>query len=350
MEGSRSSNAPITKKPPSVRPRGPQEPSRGIFRQSGSNKPEPDGRRLYWETLARPAPGAGKVWQEVLRPIRQSPGVDAAEGIPLTELDFIGSPPAIINRYSSESERTVALIPEGVRHRIEEIMKKSGSEFNPDEISPCPFTDMEIAELEAERDPMDASKPREMLVFLPKKLGPAALCEMWGMQSNLNFEVDSLVRTVMKAVDQWFIASTSRVPEHMYKTGDWIIEFYNRKRFMSGEQRLHGMDIRRYITFAGYHRELFGQLPDEAYWNFLWGASYDRSGILVSGFKRGILNSHGWMKNWHAKFCGSRYITLAPREEINPETEHLRRVYRYQFGERVAPAEIDPKAPESGMN
>ncbi len=297
-----------------------------------SNPPAHEGRSRGFGfvepvTGGDAAPNGNGKWTKCWRDGKG--GVDA-EGTPLGSRASDAprerrAAPATIHLLSSEIERTIALIPDKVRHRMEVALEKNGQKFDPTEIKPCPFTDGEISELGLERDAQDPSKPREMLVFLPKNLSPAELHGMWGLQSNINFDVDRLVGTTMKNLDQWFIIATCSVPEMIDAVCRDIVAEY--AHHTNGEQVVHGMDIRRYIAFLGYHLDLFGELPDRQYWNFLWGAPYDRSGILISGIdKYGVINSHGWMRNWRAKFAGSRCIVLPPREEINAATEHIQRV------------------------
>lgn len=353
MEGSRSSKEPmpeaggkrVSSRPP--RANGAKAKIWGVKKAEGERKPvesrssiiSPSNATAVWDKILRKNEGMG-----TLPP-------DAVEGTPImvsTNGSGAGTAPAIIRKYSSEVERTMALIPAGVRHRIEQALEKSRDKFDPAAVRPCPFTDSEIDELAHFRDPEDFSKPREMLVFLPKNLAPDALCGMWGIKSNMNFANDGLVNVTMKDVDQWFITSTSRIPEFLSKSGDWIIDFYKGK--MNGEQRLHGMDIRRYLMFCGFHFEHFGRFPDQGYWNFLWATAYDRSGILVSGFDRfGVLSSHGWMKNWSSKFSGSRYVVLPPRDEVHPETEKIERVYRYDDKGRNAGRRADGDLENAGL-
>lgn len=91
--------------------------------------------------------------------------------------------------------------------------------------------------------------------------------------------------------------------------------------------------MRRYLAFCGTYKYLYGFFPDNQYWAFLLSGKYDLSGISMVGFdKHGILSHHGWMKNFKAKFCGSRYIVIPPRIEINNETVHLKRAYRGKKG------------------
>lgn len=181
------------------------------------------------------------------------------------------------------------------------------------EMAPCPFTEREIAELDARE---------EMLVYVPKKITPTEMCKRWGIQSNTNFDVDRLVRTVMITEDQWFVTSAQPTPEFINKSALTARRTYE-------DEGLHGLDIRRYLAFAASYRLRYDTWPDRLYWTFLLSGAYDRSGISVVGFDaHGILNHHGWMRNFKSKFSGSRYAVIAPRIEITPHTEHLPRAYR----------------------
>ena len=92
---------------------------------------------------------------------------------------------------------------------------------------------------------------------------------------------------------------------------------------------LHGMDVRRWLAFAATYRLRFSKLPDQCYWTFLLSGSYDRSGVSIIGFDaNGTVSHHGWMKDFKAKFVGSRYVVLPPRIEVTTETESLPRAYR----------------------
>lgn len=180
-------------------------------------------------------------------------------------------------------------------------------------ISPCPFTEKEISELE---------KTGEILVYLPANLSMEELCNLFGIKANVNFENEKMIRNVMTKEDQWFITSASKTPELIYKSAQFSERVYT-------DEGLHGMDFRRYLAFAGTFKNLFGDFPDQTYWTFLLSGSYDRSGVSVVGFdSNGVLSHHGWMKDFRAKFTGSRYMVLAPRIEIMPETEKLSRAYR----------------------
>ena len=181
------------------------------------------------------------------------------------------------------------------------------------EMAPCPFVPEEIAELE---------ETNELLVYVPARLKASEMCRMWGIESNVDFDRDKLVRTAMISESHWFITSASATPEHMYKSAVVAKRSYE-------DDGLHGLDVRRYLAFAATYRWKFGTLPDKMYWTFLLSGSYDRSGVSVVGFDAyGVLSHHGWMKNFKSKFTGSRYAVLAPRIEITPETRHLPRAYR----------------------
>ena len=180
-------------------------------------------------------------------------------------------------------------------------------------ISPCPFTKKEISEIE---------KTGEILVYLPANLSMDELCELFGIKTNVDFENEKMIRNVMTKEDQWFITSASKTPELIYKSAQFAERVY-------ADESLHGMDFRRYLAFAGTFKNLFGNFPDQTYWTFLLSGSYDRSGVSIVGFdSNGVLSHHGWMEDFRAKFTGSRYVVLAPRIEIEPETEKLSRAYR----------------------
>jgi hypothetical protein len=179
--------------------------------------------------------------------------------------------------------------------------------------SPCPFTDAEIAEL---------TRTNEMLVYVPKSMTASEMCRRWEFRSNVDFDSDRLIRYTMTTEDHWFVTSAAKAPELMYRSG------VAAKRAFEDEG-LHGMDLRRYLAFAATYRLRFGVLPDQIYWTFLLGGAYDRSGVSIIGFdSHGLLNHHGWMKDFKAKFVGSRYVVLAPRLEVMPETIDLPRAYR----------------------
>lgn len=185
--------------------------------------------------------------------------------------------------------------------------------YGPITPAPCPFTEAEIAEL---------SGTNEMLVYIPA--GPTAteMCRMWDFKTSVDFDADKLIRYTMATEDQWIVASASPTPELIYKSGVRAGRVYE-------DEGLHGMDVRRYLAFAATFRLRFGVLPDQAYWTFLLGGRYDRSGISVIGFDvHDTLSHHGWMRDFKAKFVGSRYAVIAPRIEITPDTEQLPRAYR----------------------
>lgn len=194
------------------------------------------------------------------------------------------------------------------------------------EIAPCPFTDDEIAEL---------ATTGEMLVYLPSRLTADDLAERWNIEMNVALEREKLIRSVMISEDQWFITSASARPELLYHSGQAAKRIFE-------DEGLHGMDLRRYLAFAATFRLCNGHLPDLTYWTFLLSGSYDRSGVSVVGFdKYGVLSHHGWMKNFKAKFAGSRYIVIAPRIEITDETRYLDRARRGERSRRGLEAALD---------
>jgi hypothetical protein len=194
------------------------------------------------------------------------------------------------------------------------------------DIAPCPFTEKERAEME-ETD--------EMLVYVPAGIKPAEMCKRWGIPANIDFENEKMIRTVMNTEDQWFATSRSKAPELIYQSGQAAKRIYE-------DEGLHGMDLRRYLAFVATFRAQFDSVPDKLYWVFLHSGSYDRSGISVIGFDcHGVLNHHGWMKNFKAKFTGSRYICIAPRIEVNAETESVPRAYRTKKGWQGQEAGMD---------
>jgi hypothetical protein len=193
-------------------------------------------------------------------------------------------------------------------------------------ITPCPFTAAEIDEL---------ALHNELLVYLPAKLSMSELCTRFGIHTNVNFEHENLIRNTMVNEDQWFITSAQKTPELMYRTGVAAKRIYE-------DEGLHGMDFRRYLAFAATFKYHFGEFPDQTYWTFLLSGSYDRSGVSIIGFDaKGILNHHGWMKNFKAKYLGSRYVVIAPRIEVVPETEELSRAYRGKRGSQGKEAEME---------
>ena len=194
------------------------------------------------------------------------------------------------------------------------------------EVAPCPFTKEERKELEARG---------EMLVYLPAGITPADMCKRWGIKANVDFENESLIRTVMNSEDQWFVTSSSKTPELMYHSGASAKRIYE-------DDGLHGMDLRRYLAFCATYRAKYDVFPDKVYWTFLHSGSYDRSGISLVGFDaKGVLNHHGWMKNFKAKFAGSRYICIAPRLEVTTDTQVVPRAYRATQGWRGQEAAMD---------
>lgn len=197
-----------------------------------------------------------------------------------------------------------------IKVEIADYVKKL---YGRNEFAPCPFTDREIAEL---------SETNELLVYLPAKLSMRELCDLFEIKANVDFDNERMIRNVMTKEDNWFICSASERPELLYQSARKSQRRYE-------DESLHGMDFRRYLAFLAMFRDKFGQLPDQQYWTFLHSGSYDRSGISIVGFDRNnVLNHHGWMKDFRAKFVGSRYVVLPPRIEITEETEQLSRAYR----------------------
>ncbi|HAJ62025.1 MAG TPA: hypothetical protein DCP31_24615 [Cyanobacteria bacterium UBA8543] len=184
-------------------------------------------------------------------------------------------------------------------------------------IAPCPFTEKEMLELDS---------LNELLVYLPAKLSMSELCNRFGIKANVNFDNESLIRNTMTNEDQWFIVSGEKTPEMIYRTGLSAKRTYE-------DEGLHGMDLRRYLAFAATFKLKHDRFPDDTYWTFLLSGSYDRSGVSIVGFDaHGVLNHHGWMRNFKAKYLGSRYVVIPPRIEITPETEKLPRAYRGKRG------------------
>jgi len=178
---------------------------------------------------------------------------------------------------------------------------------------PCPFTDLEVAELE---------RTDEMLVYVPAKIDANEMCRRWGIKSNVDFEADRLIRYAMPTESHWFVTSRCATPDLMYKSG-----VVARRQFE--DEGLHAMDVRRYLAFCATFQLHFGKLPDQGYWTFLLSGAYDRSGVSIIGFdSHGVLSHHGWMKDFKAKFVGSRYAVLAPRIEVSVHTAPLPRAYR----------------------
>ncbi len=194
------------------------------------------------------------------------------------------------------------------------------------EVAPCPFTPTEVAELES---------TGELLVYLPKGITPREMCTRWGIAANVDLENEKMIRSVMVAEDQWFVTARSSTPELIYQSGQAAQRLYE-------DQGLHGLDFRRYLAFVGAYRFLEDDWPDKTYWTFLLSGSYDRSGVSVVGFdKHGVLSHHGWMKNFKAKFCGSRYAVIAPRIEITRETSNLPRARRGSKARENREADLD---------
>lgn len=179
--------------------------------------------------------------------------------------------------------------------------------------SPCSFTATERLELH---------RTGELLVYVPARMTANEMCQLWGFRSNVDFDGDKLIRYTMTSESHWFVAAASKTPEMIYRSA--VVA----KRSFEDEG-LHGMDVRRYLAFAATYRLHHGVLPDQLYWTYLIAGAYDRSGISIIGFDaHGVLNHHGWMKDFKAKFVGSRYAVLAPRVEVTPETKDLPRAYR----------------------
>jgi hypothetical protein len=194
------------------------------------------------------------------------------------------------------------------------------------DIAPCPFTEKERAEL---------AENGEMLVYVPSGITPAQMCKNWGIRANVDFENEKMIRTVMNTEDQWFATSSAKTPELIYQSGQAAKRIYE-------DDGLHGMDLRRYLAFVATFRARFDVLPDKLYWVFLHSGSYDRSGISVVGFDaHDVLNHHGWMRNFKAKFTGSRYVCIAPRIEVTADTEDLSRAYRAKRGWQGQEAGMD---------
>lgn len=177
----------------------------------------------------------------------------------------------------------------------------------------CPFTLPELAEME---------RRGEMAVYVPAGISAAEMCRLWGITSNVDFEADRLIRYAMVDEDHWFVTAASTHPELLNLSAVAAKRQYE-------DDGLHGLDVRRYLAFVATYRAASDVVPDRAYWTFLHSGSYDRSGISIIGFDvHGVLSHHGWMKNFRAKFVGSRYAALAPRVEITRETAALPRAYR----------------------
>lgn len=190
----------------------------------------------------------------------------------------------------------------------------------PADTAACPFTRAELDELE-ETD--------ELVVYVPAGYSARELCDLFGIRSNIDFDVeDKMIRTVMSDESHWFVTSAAKVPELIGTSGKAARRVYE-------DEGLHGMDLRRYLCFCATFKARHGEFPDQAYWTFLHSGSYDRSGISIVGFDaHSNLSHHGWMRNFQAKFCGSRYAVLAPRTEILPQTEGLPRARRGISGAR----------------
>lgn len=203
---------------------------------------------------------------------------------------------------------------------LDELVDGMFGRHRPADVAPCPFTDAERKELE---------HTGELLVYVPSGMSAAELADMLEIRSNVNFEVEAgMIRTVMADESHWFLTSSSKVPELLSYSAKAARRLYE-------DEGLHGLDIRRYLCFCAAFRARYGSLPDQAYWTFLLSGAYDRSGVSIVGFDaRGNLSHHGWMRNFQAKFCGSRYAVLAPRIEVLPQTEGLVRARRGESGAR----------------
>src|SRR4028118_129453 len=92
-------------------------------------------------------------------------------------------------------------------------------------ISACPFSEMELAELDLHN---------ELLVYLPAKLSMSELCKRFGIKANVNFENETMIKNVMVNEDQWFITSAQKTPELIYQTGVSAKRTYE-------DEGLHGM-------------------------------------------------------------------------------------------------------------
>lgn len=194
------------------------------------------------------------------------------------------------------------------------------------DITTCPFTESEILELET---------TNELLVHLPAGTTAAELCDIANIKANIDFRNEHLIKNVMINEDQWFIASASQTPELLYRSGTTSARTYE-------DEGLHGMDLRRYLAFVAVYAARFDQLPDQVYWTFLLSGKYDRSGVSIVGFdSHSVLNHHGWMRNFKAKFAGSRYVVLPPRIEVTAETGTLSRAYRGRVSSLGREADLD---------
>jgi len=185
--------------------------------------------------------------------------------------------------------------------------------FGNADLSSCPFTEYELAEL---------TETGELLVHLPAKISVSELCELCDVRINIAVEHENLIRNVMVDEDQWFITSAAPRPELLYQSGTSARRIYE-------DEGLHGMDLRRYLAFVATYQAHTGALPDQTYWTFLLSGRYDRSGVSIVGFDpHGVLSHHGWMRDFRAKFAGSRYVVLPPRIEVTDETSTLARARR----------------------
>ncbi|NUS73782.1 MAG: hypothetical protein HOQ05_10295 [Corynebacteriales bacterium] len=222
--------------------------------------------------------------------------------------ELAGGQALIHNEHASTNENQILL---DERHNSMDYLS---------EVAPCPFTDAELMELE-DND--------ELLVYVPDGISAEQFCELFGITANVNFAVESnMIRTVMVNEAHWFVTSASKAPELIGRSGKAAKRIYE-------DEGLHGLDLRRYLCFCAAFKARNGYFPDQTYWSFLLSGSYDRSGVSIIGFDAwGNLSHHGWMKNFEAKFCGSRYAVLAPRIELLPQTEDLARARRGISGNR----------------
>lgn len=200
---------------------------------------------------------------------------------------------------------------------VEEWEKTTSSLYGGIDISPCPFTADEVANL---------GETQEMLVYVPGAWTMRQLCDWAGFQTNIDFNHEHLIRNTMASEDHWFVTSDQPTPEMLFKSAVEAKRIYE-------DEGLHGMDVRRYLAFCGFYKSRHGMFPDQRYWVFLLSGSYDRSGVSIIGFDAyGVLSHHGWMRNFKAKFAGSRYAVLPPRLEITAGTAMLSRAFRGKGG------------------
>lgn len=194
-----------------------------------------------------------------------------------------------------------------------------------------PFTTEEVAELD---------RTGELLVYVPAGLSVHELASRAGIRANFDFANEQLIRCVMMEEGHWFICAAEKTPELLYHSAISVQRIFE-------DQGLHGMDLRRYLAFCITYRYHHGCFPDQGYWTFLLSGGYDRSGISIVGFDRlEVLSHHGWMRNFRAKFVGSRYAALAPRIEVTHETAALGRPRRGKIGSADLEASVDRLAPD----